>query len=77
MAATLVQGSTLYTGLGIGIDDNKNYRPTPEHIAAWSEVAVLFVDEFSMILAQLFDVKETRLKLLKEQPDKSLGGGLI
>jgi hypothetical protein len=74
VAATLIQGSTLHTALGIGIDDSKSFRPTMEHKAAWSEVAVLFVDEFSMISGQLFDIMDDRLRLLKEQPDRSFGG---
>jgi len=72
VAAILIEGCTLHTALGIGI--HQIYAPTTEQIAAWSEVGVLILDEFSMLQPKLVDIMEERLRILKCQPDKPFGG---
>ena len=72
VAASLIQGSTLHTALWIGI--HKIYEPTTDQIAAWSEIGVLLLDEFSMLQSKMLDIMEERMRKLKCQPDKPFGG---
>ncbi len=73
VAAMLIGGCTLHSALGIGIR-REPPKPTQQQIDAWSEVGVLFVDEFSMITPHMLDLMDTRLRQLKGQPDKLYGG---
>ena len=73
VAAMLIGGCTLHSALGIGIR-REPPKPTQQQIDAWSEVGVLFIDEFSMVTPHMLDLIDTRLRQLKGQPDKLYGG---
>jgi hypothetical protein len=73
VAAMLIGGCTLHSALGIGIR-REPPKPTQQQIDAWSEVGVLFIDEFSMVTSHMLDLIDTRLRQLKGQPDKLYGG---
>lgn len=73
IAASIIGGSTLHSAIGIQISLNPK-DPTEAHLAAWSQVAILFVDEFSMIDAALLDLLESRARKLKSRPDRLFGG---
>ena len=70
VAASLIQGSTLHTALWIGM--HKIYEPTTDQIAAWSEIGVLLLDEFSMLQSKMLDILEERKRKPKCQPEKTV-----
>lgn len=72
-AAMLIGGSTLHSALGIQTSLHPP-EPTETMRATWSEVGVLFIDEFSMISPSLFCVLDRRLRQLKVRPDVLFGG---
>lgn len=43
-------------------------------VTAWSEVGVMLIDEFSMVKADLYDVFDSRLRLLKANNKLPFGG---
>ena len=55
VAAILIDGCTLYSALGIGVDPNPPEQNN-SHIQAWSEVGLMFLDEFSMIKPALYSL---------------------
>lgn len=73
VAATLVGGCTLHSALSIQRNLNPP-KPTETQIANWSTIGMLFIDEFSMISASLFDLVDTRLKQLKCRLETPFGG---
>lgn len=73
VAATLIGGCTLHSALGIQRSlDPPN--PTETQISNWSSIGMLFIDEFSMISAALFDLVDTRLRKLKCRMEMPFGG---
>ena len=72
-AAMLIGGSTLHSALGIALGLNPP-SPTEAMRATWSQVGVLFIDEFSMISPSLFTLLDKRLRQLKVRPDLPFGG---
>lgn len=72
-AAVLIDGFTLHAVLGLQ-RSSKPPDPSQEQLVAWSEVGVIFIDEFSMIPAPLYDLMDTRLRKLKNRPDARFGG---
>lgn len=73
IASMLILGCTVHSALGLGARGLAK-DPTAVQIRAWSEIGVIFIDEFSMIGPAFFDVMEKRLRKLKEQPEKLFGG---
>lgn len=73
IAAVLVGGCTVHCALGVQLSMNPP-KPSRSQCEAWSEVGVLFIDEFSMIKQHFFDMLDTRLKKLKDRPDLPFGG---
>jgi hypothetical protein len=73
VAAILIGGCTIHSALGIGMR-REPPKPTQQQINAWSEVGVLFIDEFSMVTPHMLDLIDTRLKQLKGQTEKLYGG---
>lgn len=73
VAAILIGGCTLHTALGIGIDMNPP-EPNSNHIQAWSEISIVFLDEFSMIKPSLYSLTHNRLQKIKGRFDKAFGG---
>ena len=73
IAAVLVGGCTLHCALGIQIQKNPP-NPSLSQREAWSEVGVLFIDEFSMTKKEMYDLLDTRLRKLKDRPDLPFGG---
>ncbi|KAI9555071.1 hypothetical protein GHT06_017586 [Daphnia sinensis] len=72
-AAVLIGGSTLHSALGIPPGLNPP-PPTEVMRATWSQVGVLFIDEFSMISPSFFTLLDKRLRQLKVRPDVPFGG---
>lgn len=72
-AAVLVGGCTIHTALGIRIS-LKPPLPSSDQILAWSEVYLLIIDEFSMVTPALFDLLDSRLRLMKNRPHIRFGG---
>ena len=72
-AAVLNGGCTLHSAIGIGID-NKHRKPTQNQIAAWSEVSILIIDEFSMVKPSVYSVANTRVCDLKDRLNLPFGG---
>lgn len=62
-AAVLVGGCTIHTALGIRI----SLKPP-------LLLYLLIIDEFSMVTPGLFDLLDSRLRLLKNRPDTRFGG---
>ncbi len=73
VAAVLIGGCTIHSALGFK-KSMKPGKPTPAMMAAWSEIGVMFIDEFGMVKADLYDLIDTRLRELKGRPDKPYGG---
>ena len=73
VAAMLIGGCTIHSALGIGIR-REPPDPTQNQINAWSEIGILFVDEFSMITPHMLNLIDTRLRQLKGTPEKLYGG---
>ena len=55
VAAILIGGCTLHTALGIGIQPRPP-KPNNNHIQAWPEIGVMFLDEFSMVKPALYSL---------------------
>ena len=73
VAAVNIGGSTLHSVLGIQISIEPA-ASTNQQILAWSEFSVLLIDECGMMSTAMFDLLDTRLRLLKNRPDKAFGG---
>ena len=73
IASILILGCTVHAALGVGIR-NCHKAPTVQQKTAWSEIGVMFIDEFSMVSPSFFDFIDKRLRQLKDQPDKIFGG---
>ena len=73
IAAVLVGGCTLHCALGIQIEKNPA-SPSQSQLEAWSEVGVLFIDEFSMTKQGMYDFLDFRLRQLKDRMDVPFGG---
>ena len=73
IAAVLVGGCTLHCALGIQIEKNPA-SPSQSQREAWSEVGVLFIDEFSMTKQGMYDLLDIRLRQLKDRMDVPFGG---
>lgn len=73
VAAILIGGCTLNTALGIAIDMHP-LEPNNNHILAWSEIGILFLDELSMIKPSLYALTNSRLQKIKARLDKHFGG---
>ena len=69
----LIGGCRIHSALGIGIR-REPPDPTQNQINAWSEIGILFVDEFRMITPHMLNLIDTRLRQLKGTPDKLYGG---
>lgn len=61
VATMLLGGCTIHSALGIGIR-REPPDPTQNQINAWSEIGILFVDEFSMITPHMLNLIDTRLR---------------
>lgn len=72
-AAVLIGGCTIHSALGVRIS-LKPPPPTVEQIFAWSEVYLMIIDEFSMVTPGMFDLLDSRLRLLKSRPQHRFGG---
>jgi hypothetical protein len=72
IAAVLIGGCTVHCALGLQLKMNPA-PPSPAQIEAWSEVGVIFVDEFSMIKQDMFALMDSRLRELKCR-DAPFGG---
>ncbi|KAI9555937.1 hypothetical protein GHT06_018476 [Daphnia sinensis] len=66
-------GCTLHAALGIDIDMNPP-EPNSNHIQAWSEIGIMFLDEFSTIKPSLYFLTNNRLQKIKGRFDKPFGG---
>jgi hypothetical protein len=65
----------MHPPLRIGDWHSKRAPKNPlNNIDAWSEVGVLFIDEFSMVTPHMLGLIDTRLSQLKGEPDKLYGG---
>ena len=73
IAAVLIGGCTLHCALGIQVNMDP-IKPSQSQREAWSEVGILFLDEFSMVSQELFDLLNRRLKQLKDREDQDFGG---
>ena len=73
VAGILIGGCTLHKALSIYRDLHPP-EPNAERIRAWSEIGVLFLDEFSMVKPGLFDLMDLRIRKLKTRPDRPFGG---
>lgn len=73
VAAVLIGGCTIHGALGIQPLMTPK-PPSPEMITAWSEVGVMLIDEFSMVKADLYDLLDSRLRLLKANNQLPFGG---
>ena len=73
VAAILIGGCTLHSALGIGTNPLPP-EPNSNHIQAWSEIGVMFLDEFSMVKPALYSLTNSRLQKMKARLDKPFGG---
>ena len=72
-AAMLIGGWTIHSALGIGVSPH-HHKPSQEHIEAWGDIAIMIVDEFSMVTPTVLNILDVRMRRLKNVPDKPFGG---
>lgn len=83
VSAELVNGTTIHSALGLGIDFSnpmamvEKIKKNPRALAAWKNTHVLFVDEISLMSAQLLDAIDCVGQLIKNSLDPFGGLRLV
>jgi hypothetical protein len=75
-AAALIGGRTLEGAIGTGISFHL-HNPKPDHLAAWSQVYLMLIDEVSLCGAAKLDKLDRRLQQLKGNEHTFGGIGVI
>lgn len=82
LAASILQGQTLYSWAGIGVNKGeplqmiKRIRQNPKSLRRWETTDILIIDEVSMVDGDLFDKLEEVARRLRKSKDGLPFGGI-